>query len=592
MASNNTPSIQLNSLDFDTNKNVMKSYLQSQSQFADYNFDGSNLSVLMDVLSRNTFLNTYYLNMVGTEMWMDTALLRDSVVSHAKDLNYIPKSFSSAQANVNITVTSSDLTKRSVVVPKGTTFTSSFGTSNYTFSISDNTILSNYSFNSNNTISFLGSNILLYEGYYASDSFVYNSSGATNYIVSNKNVDISSITITVIEDGGANTLSYMQAQSLFNLNASSQVFFVQGAPNDSYEIIFGDGVSGRQPKDNSTLLIEYRISNGELPNGCNTFTPDTPIDGEVNIVLSTNSPASSGSVSESIESIKFNAPRHFTTQERAITPEDYVTLLQQQFPEVSAATAFGGEDLSPPQFGKVFVAASIVGVDLLPEVKKTQYYNYLRPLSPVTPVLIDADYSYIEITSTVDYDITSTSLTNNDINAIVSSAILSYAASNLANFNKTFRYSQLTKCIDNSQTAIISNDTDIRLIKIISPASGTYLTFETDFGIPLSSITASTYGYTLNSSEFMYNGQKAILQDKDGSLVVISSLSQSLIDTVGTVNYSTGAVNFSNFKIDSYFNSGIKIYVTPANKDISVINNVIINIIEEDINLTINPTRP
>lgn len=588
---NNTPSISLTSLDFDTIKSTFKTYLQSQERFADYNFDGSNMSVLLDLLGRNTFQNAFYLNMLGNEMWMDSALLRDSVVSHAKDLNYTPKSFKSAEAIVDITITSNDTDKRSIVIPKGSTFSSNFGTKSYTFTTGDISLLTDYTI-SNGTISFLGSSITLYEGYYVSDAFVYNST-STSFTLSNKNIDSSSITVTVIEDGGASVTTFARAISLFDLNSSSKVFFIQGANNGSYEIIFGDGVSGRKPKDNSTIIVEYRICNGELPNGCNAFISDGTIDGESKITVRTIASATAGAVSESIESIKFNAPKHFAAQERAVTTEDYETLLKIKFPEINAVTAFGGEDLDPPQFGKVYVAVDLNELDGLPEAKKIEYYRYLKPRSPVSidPVFVDPEYTYLSVYSDIKYDITATGLTVNDIKTIVISAILDYASTYLNDFNKTFRYSKLAKDIDNSQTSILSNETIIKVIKIVTPDIGTAKTFDVKFDIPLLESSVDDYGYTLTSTEFVYEGQKAILKDKKGIVSVVSSLTGLLIDDIGTINYSTGLIQISGLKIESYSGSGIKLEVVPSNKDISTINNVILNITQEDIHITVTPTR-
>jgi hypothetical protein len=581
-------SIVLSSLDFDTIKNTFKSYLKTQDRFKDYDFDGSNMSVLLDILSYNTFHNAFYLNMIGSEMFLDSAQLRDSVVSHAKELNYTPRSFTSAQANVNVSVISDVINKRSVVIPKGYTFTSRFGPKNFVFSTAENIIISNYTQNADRTqLTFTGTNIPIYEGYYVADNYTYSSDNPQRFIISNKNVDISSITVTVIEDVGATILVYNRAQSLFDLNSSSQVFFVQGAENDSYEIVFGDGVNGRIPKNNSVITVEYRVSNGELPNGCNTFTPDTTIDDETKITVTTNQSAAGGTVSENLESIKYNAPRHFNTQERAITTEDYETLLKINFPEVNAVTAYGGENLTPPQFGKVFVAVDLKEVDRLPQVKIDQYYNFLKPRSPVSidPVFVDPEYTYIQVKSNVNYNVNITRLTTEDIKTITKSAIIDYALQNLNNFNRIFRYSKLVHSIDSSQASIISNDTDINVIKLIIPNTGTSLTFDVNFRIPLGIIySADGRGYSISSSVFNYRNNKAILKDDGISAIqVYSASSGQFIDTVGKIDYTTGLLQFSNFKIDSYDGSGIKIYASPKHKDISTINNVILNIIEEDI---------
>lgn len=588
-------SIILNNLDFDTLKNTFKSYLKSQDRFNDYDFDGSNMSVLLDILAYNTYHNAFYLNMIGNEMFLDSAQLRDSVVSHAKELNYTPKSFKSAEANVNIVITSTNMAKRSIPVAKGTTFTSRFGTKNYTFSTGENIVIDNYTINSNNTITFVGQNVTLYEGFYVTDSYTYAENSGQRFMITNRNVDISSVSITVIEDVGAQTHVYTRATSLFDLNESSKIFFVQGAESDAYEIVFGDGVTGRKPKNNSVINIEYRISNGELPNGCSGFQADSTISGETNIRVDTQAAASGGAVSESLDSIKYNAPRHFTTQERAITTEDYENLLKMNFPEINTVSAYGGEDLDPPQFGKVFVAVDLNEVDGLPDIKKDQYYRFLKPRSPVSidPVFVDPIYTYINIESSVKYNINVTKLTVDDMKTIISSAILSYAKTNLNNFNRVFRYSKLVQSIDTSQVSIISNETNIKLVKVITPITGASVSLDINYAIPLdTTMSTSQGGYTISSTQFIYKGQKATLVDNPQSGVdVISRSSGQIIDTVGTIDHDTGLIQLSNFNVDSYGQTGIKIYAIPRNKDISTINNVILNIIEEDVDLTIVPIR-
>lgn len=588
-------SILLNNLDFDTLKNTFKAYLRSQDRFADYDFDGSNMSVLLDIMSYNTFHNAFYLNMVGNEMFLDTAQLRDSVVSHAKELNYTPRSFKSAEANVTITIVSSNPAKRSITIPKGTTFTARFGTKNFTFSTGENIVVTDFNINANSTITFVGEGISLYEGFYVSDTFSVSHSDQQRMILSNKNVDTSSITVTIIEDAGATSLTYSRATSLFDLDSTSKVFFIQGAENSGYEIVFGDGVTGRKPKDNATVVVEYRLSNGELPNGCRSFTPDSTIDGETNVRIDTNTPAAGGSVSESIESIKYNAPRHFTTQERAVTTEDYENLLKLNFPEINTVTAFGGEDLNPPQFGKVFVAVDLNDVDDLPTIKKEQYYRFLKPRTPVSidPVFIDPLYTYLNIRSIVKYNINTTQLTADDLRTIVSSAIISYAHTNLNNFNRVFRYSKMVNAIDSSQSSIVSNETYVRLIKVINPKIGADEKIDIDFNVELDTVhAASTGGFTVTSTEFVYKGQKAgLVDDGTNSINIVSRATGTLIDPIGTIDYATGLLQLSNFKVDRYSGAGIKIYAVPKAKDVATINNVILNIIEEDIDLTIVPVR-
>ena len=584
-------SIILSNLDFDTLKNTFKAYMKSQDRFNDYDFEGSNMSVLLDLLSYNTFQNSFYLNMVGNEMFLDSAQLRDSVISHAKELNYVPRSFKSAEATVNLTIISSDTRKRSLVIPKGYSFSSRIINKAYTFTTAESIVINDYVV-SNNQVTFTANDVKLFEGYYVNDSYTYTYDNSQRMLISNKNVDISSISVTVIEDSGATVLNYTRAASLFDLNNTSKVFFVQGAENESYEIMFGDNATGRKPKNNSIIQIEYRLSNGQLPNGCNVFTADAPIQSETNIDAETKAVAAGGSVSESIESIKFNAPRHFTAQERAVTVEDYETLLRLNYPEINTVTAYGGENLDPPQFGKVFVSVDLKEVDALPDIKRQEYYRFLKPRSPVSidPVFVDPEYTYLGVRSKVNYNVNVTALTADDIKMIVGTSILQYAQNNLNDFNKTFRYSKLIQAIDSSQISIISNETDVSIIKVVTPELNKFLTFDVRFDIPLRVVQEQSEQadqYAVFSSEFIYKGVRSFMRDNaDGQLNILSAATEAIIDTIGTVNYETGLLQFSNFKIDSFPNAGIRFIASPRDKDISTLNNVILNIIEADLNIT------
>ena len=385
-------------------------------------------------------------------------------------------------------------------------------------------------------------------------------------------------------------VTYTRATSLFDIDSNSKVFFIQPAENETYEIIFGDNVSGRAPKDNSVISVEYRISNGQLPNGCKTFKPDTSIDGESGILITTNSPAASGSVSETIDEIKYNAPRHFTTQERAVTTEDYENLLKQNFPEINAVSAYGGEDLNPPQFGKVFVAVDLVELDGLPDSKKDEYYKFLKPRSPVSidPEFVNPDYIYIELNSIINYNINITKLTTEDIRTIVTSAVRQYAITNLDNFNRVFRYSKVSSAIDDSQQAIISNETTVKLIKNYVPTIGIKNTFDVPFLTPLdTSAAASTGGFTIQSTNFRIRGESVSFQDDGEGRINIIAPRGLVLESVGTVDYDTGLVQISDVQIDSYEGAAIRIKAVPLNRDIKVTNNVILNIIDEDINLSV-----
>lgn len=594
-------SLILSNLDFDSQKNTLKQYLKSQDKFKDYDFDGSNMSVLLDILTYNTYLNSFYLNMVGNEQFLDTAQLRDSVVSHAKELNYTPRSFKSAEANVNIQVVSTNLNKRSLVMPKGTAFTSRSGSRSFTFVTNENIIINELSSNTSATV-FQANNVTLYEGDYVVDSFTVNPGKNTRYILTNKNVDISSITVNVIEDIGGTNLLYQRATSLFDINSLSQVFFVQGAPGESYEIVFGDGISGRKPKDNSVVTVEYRVCSGELPNGCKEFRPTGLIDEEALITVSVNTPAATGSVAESIDSIRFNAPRHFNTQERAVTAEDYATLLRLRFPEINAVTAYGGETLTPPQFGRVFVSVDLKEVDGVPDFKKEQYYKYLKPRCPVAidPKIVDPEYLYVECTSNIKYNLNVTTLNTDDIRTLVSSAIVSYAQKNLNNFERTLRYSKLVEAIDDAHPSIISNETDLKAVKYLKPTLNTDLNLTLDFKMPIQ-VNITDYDahptldrHSIETDQFRYQGLLVYIED-DGQgvmrIVTTRDTGHYVVRNIGTVDYDLGVIKISGFSVQYFDGPFWKVYIRPRNKDITSAQNTILNIVDGDLNISVEQIR-
>lgn len=583
-------SISIASLDFDELKASFKAYMQGQDRWKGYDFDGPNLAVLIDLLSYNTFLNGFYRNMVANESHLDSAQIRDSAVSRAKELNYTPQSFKSAVAEVNIAITSNDLTKSSVVIPKGTGFNARIDSRNYVFTTDQNYVATTTAL-SGNTQTFSISNVLIYEGLYQSESFAF-TGDQTSFPLTNPRVDISSINVTVIEDDGANVIPYKRAFSLFDIDENSKVFFVQGTSNDQYEILFGDGIFGRKPKTNSIIAVEYRVSNGELANGARNFVNTGLIDNEANVVVTTLTPANSGSVQEGIESIKFNAPRHFTTQERAVTTEDYESLMKINFPEVADVSAFGGETLNPPQFGKVFVSIVLNNIDSLPSGKKDQYYEFLKSRSMLSmdPVFIDPQIIYIEVTSNVKYNINQTSMNYDDIRTLVLATIDTFNTTRLNGFNREFRYSNFVAAIDQTNESIVDNETEIRLIKDFTYTGSPLYTL--DFSVPLR-IPTSDKDNTIYSTPFKYNGGTAFIAD-DGkgnvNLVTGNGPDDKKLTAVGVVNYETGVVNLTNL-FSEVVNQNVKLYATSRSVNIPATNHGIIRIRPSDVKITVEQTR-
>jgi len=596
-------SIQLVGLDFNSIKSNLKSYLKNNSAFKDVDFEGSNINVLIDLLSYNTYMNAFYTNMVASEMFIDTAQLRDSVTSHAKMLNYTPRSFVSSKALINLSVTpSSNVTN--VLIPKGTTFTSRVGSNTYTFSTNESLVLTN----PNNNV--YKTQLDIYEGNYVTDSFVMNYSNTTQrFVISNPTVDVSSLGVTVVEDSGNTFIDYNKTETLIGLNSQSKVFFVQGAENQQYEIIFGDGIFGRKPKDGAVIIAEYRNSSGELPNGAATFLNDGNIDGHANVTITTITISSGGSINESTESIKYNAPRYFQTQGRAVTTKDYETLLSINFPEIENISAYGGEQLVPPQFGKVFIAVDVRNVQGTPYNRIRAYQDFIKDKTPVSieAVFVDPEFSYLKVDCNVKYNINATNKLSNDIKTLVSSSISNFNINNLNTFSLSFYYSKFINSIDESDNSILGNDTTVKLYKKIVPQLQKESSFSISYGVSferesgvdviVSGSTESHYGHTISSSAFSINDNPAnryIFVDDTNGILYLAKLTGTKVELkniVGTVNYLDGIVNINKITFGSYEGSGVKIYAKTLSKDITTTKNIILSIIDEDVNVVVTPVK-
>jgi len=587
----------LTTLDFDSIKDNLKNYLKQQTIFQDYDFEGSNMSVLLDILSYNSYINGFYLNMIGSEMFLDSALLRDSVISHTKELNYVPRSFRSSTANVNLVI--SDSTSASVVIPRGTSFTGTAGNKNFTFVTGENIVAQ-----PSGTNSFVANNVIIYEGDYVSDTFVVDyANDSQRYILSNKTIDITSLLVGVLEDNGGTLRAYKKVDSLFDLNSGSEVFFIQAADNNRYEIVFGDGVIGRKPQDRAIVTIQYRACNGELPNGISLFAADGRVGTSLITNVVVNQAASGGTVSETLDSIKFNAPRAFTTQERVVTARDYKTLLTNQFTEINDVSAFGGEEFNPPRFGKVVIAVDLKTTDELPPSRTREYSSFIKQRSPLSidPVFVKPEYTYVKVNSKVRYNINQTQLTPNDIKFIVQSAILNYNTNVLNGFNKTLRYSRLLADIDSSQISIISNDTEVLASKTILPTSGLTASYDVDFGVQLRDDIANLSEShpeneisIISSSPFIFNGIECFIEDNGDGLLSIAAQegnSHIKIQDIGTVNYETGYIQISNFTPQSLINNRIEIFARTFDLDIKSERRTILSIRPEDITVEVEQVR-
>ena len=629
MAANS--SLELTSLDFDSTKNSLKAFLKAQSAFKDYDFEGSNINILLDVLSYNTFMNAFYLNMVASESFLDSAQLRDSIVSHAKELNYLPRSKKSAKIILEpFTVTlASDVT--ALVMPKGTRFSGTTQGVSRTFVTESNYVNNTpvYDPASNNNIFSVSSRVYdelggssiqdpftLYQGIYLTATFVIDYSLANQrFVLTDSNVDTDSITVTVSENSGATVYDYVYSSTLLDIKNTDTKFFLQAADNGKYEVVFGDDIIGRRPRNGAVVTIEYRVSDGEMGNGVSVFNLDTDVGATSGgdfksigkLLAAGEYPGGSynGADAESIEQIRFKAPRYFQTQERAITTTDYEILLRNAFPEIEAIAVFGGETLDPPLYGKVYVSVKLKDVDGLPDAKKIEYANFLAPRSPLSidAVFIEPENLYYNINSVVNYNINITKDRPDQIRSAVYNTILSYDQNNLRNFNVTLRKSKLITSIDATKSSIVSNETSIDIFKKIVPFLNVSQNIVIRFGVPLylrgpelGLVHPENDTHAVTSSTFVSPGLGTVLLEDDGigkvRLVRSDGRGNHIkVKDVGTVDYEKGIISLIDFMVESYTGTELRIYGVPDTDDITVSGNNILELGTDEVNITVRTVR-
>lgn len=588
-------------LDFNKYKETLKAYARQQALFKDYDFDGSNMSVLNDILAYNTYHNAFYLNMLFSEMFLDSAQLRNSISSHVKDLNYVPRSFRSSKAIVDISITPDDDSTTNITIPKNQPFSTRVNSRTFQFVTSENVVITKKTEGV-----FTATGVEIFEGTYIVDTFYSNYAiERQRFMLSNPTADTTSLTVVVSDDESAKT--YRLATSFLGLNESSEVFFLQAAEGDRYEVVFGNDVIGKRPKNGATIYAEYRVCNGELPNGASEFTNDRNIGGNGDVTVTAQRDAdgnikraSGGAVHESLDEIKFNAPRHYQTQERAITERDYKILLTHQFPEINALAVYGGEKVDPPQYGRVFIAVDLFGFDGIPDYKKNEFKKWLTTRMPVTlePVFIDPTFTWGSMDVIVRYDQNKTDLTTADISTRVLDKIVSYSANKFNDFNVTVRFSNLLTAMDNTHSSIVSSEAVFKPYKTIKPTLGIDQNHNIDFSFPLkntlpslSRVHPSTKDRVVVSTNFVYDGKLCRLEDdNNGRMRVVTATggkTTTTIKEIGTVNYDKGLIKLSNFNVTRYTGDAIKIYVLPETNDVDFTRSDYFEIKAEDVNIEV-----
>lgn len=497
--------------------------MQSQQVFGDYNYSGSGLNVLLDVLSYNTYYGAYFVNMLASEIGISTAVIRDNINRLAKALNYTPQSMVAATAYVNITVTPpvGNTPPGSLVINSYTPFISStMDGVNYTF----NTTTAQVAYLANGTFSF--SNVAIQEGDVTNYLYTANTINSRNiYNIPSANIDLSTLVVSITENSvPPQTFPYLYSTDVSLLTGNSRVYFLDGAESSTYNLYFGDGVLGRSLQAGETVALTYINTNGDFANQANNFTIISPVASYGNVITTSIQSASGGAQAESNDSIRQNAPLAYTTQERAVTLDDYIFLLQRDYKNIGSISAWGGDKNVPPVYGTIFVAIKPTVGNYLTNIQKNQILATLSQYNlPTTNVqIIDPDYTYMLFSCNVNYDPNKTLLTQTKLQNVIRTAIIQYGANNLGSFTSTFRNSDLADAIKTADPSILGADNTIFLQKRFFPV------LNTNYNYTLQYYSAIKQGTLYNTPIFTVldnngNNQKCLLEENVNTFKGISS---------------------------------------------------------------------
>ncbi len=591
-------------LDFDTIRLNLRNYIASKPEFTDYDFSDSALGTLLDLLAYNTYMNAFYANMATNEGFLDTAQLFDSVVSHAKSLGYMPTSARSATANVQLIFTNStaNSTFRSIRVAKDTQFVATVNGVSYTF-VAPQT----YTITANTSGGF-AQHINIKEGIPLTHRFVFNRTSNTSFVLPNENVDTTSITVSVTTSGNVQT--YIPADDLMTTNSSSQIFFVEADRQKKYKISFGDGVLGKLPATASIVTVSYRVCNGSTPNGANAYSlVNSTIDGQTNITVVPVGRASGGAEIESIESLRFNAPRLYETQNRTVTAQDYERVLLKQNPDIQAISVWGGEENDPPIFGKVFVSAKPRNSTVFSANRKAEIINEVRKynVQSIDIEVVDPSYLYIVPEITVRYDSSQTTLTPGELANAIATRVIQFETNNLGVFNRSFRYSRFLDYIDGTDNSIKTTNANIRLRKLFVPSLTSLNNYTITFNNGLQKLGPAELisgvtrhpGYgSITSTSFTYTGNESFFDDNGfGTLRTYYRSPAGRLGRIytnyaaGTIDYENGIVQINSFLPSAYTGLGLSIFASPYTPNINPVRNQILLISQTRIDIVDDKTN-
>ena len=583
--------------DFDEVKNNLKVFMRNQSEFKDYDFEGSGLSALLDVLAYNTHYLGFNANMLANEMFLDSAQLRSSVVSHAKTLGYTTRSSTAAKAVVDVFL---NTTNASATMPAGTVFTSSVGNTSYQFV----TTQSVTAFNSGSFVQF--NNVTIAEGSFVATRYTVDTQNVEQrFVINDDRADTTTLTIKVqnsATDTGSAT--YTRATDIAGLTSTSNVYFLQEVEDGKFEVYFGDGILGNAVEDGNIIIMNYVVTNKGAANGASVFSSSAAIDTVNSVNVRTVSSSAGGSEPESIESVKYNAPLDYASQGRCVTTEDYKTYVRQLFANTQAVSVWGGENGSfnsvtgvsdIAEYGKVFISVkSTTGLNLN-KIQKSQLVNSLSPytVASITPVVVDPESLYIILNCNFKYDSNATTSSKESLETLVSNTISTYNTDYLKVFNSVFRHSQFTSLVDNTDNSILSNITTVSLGSFYTPNTSGSFSFTIQFGNPLfnphSGHNAAGGGIIASTGFYIQDNTNEMFFDDDGAgnlriYYLVSGVRTYHSEVAGTVNYLTGLVSANPVYITSVSNvdnnasTAIRLTASPSSTDIVGKRNQIIEI--------------
>jgi hypothetical protein len=598
MASNK---LEVSDFDFDNIKSNLKTFLQSQTEFSDYNFEGSGFAVLLDILAYNTHYLGFNANMLANEMYLDSADIRKNIVSLAKMLNYTPSSVRAPVANLNITV--NDATGSTLTLPKGTAFVTSVLGTTYQYLTNED-----YTISSVNGI-YNFSSVNVYEGTLVTYRYVVDKNDPDQkFIINSLNADTTTLKVSIQNSSTDTTTNiYSLAGGYNGVSNTSNVYFLQESEDGKFEVYFGDGVVGTSLSDGNIIILEYIVTNKDQSNGASLFTLSTTIGGFSDVTIITSSVSQGGTEAESKESIRFNAPLNYSAQNRAVTTTDYETIIKSIYPNALSVSAWGGENDETPIYGVVKIAIKAKSGSTLTNSTKANIVTALKPynVASVRPVIVDPEVTSVLITSNVKYDSRLTTKTSDTLKSDVVDQLTNYNTNTLQKFDGIFRYSKVVGLIDNTDTSIVSNITTIKIRKNFTPTLSSSKKYDIYFRNSLYNPVIgynSSQGGILESTGFKISGDTTnvyyLNDDGNGNIRryrLVNGVKTYVNNSQGIINYSTGQITLSSLNITNVENirnqtsTSIELTVKPNSNDIVPVRDQIVEIDIENSSIAVQP---